>query len=248
MAPQNSGEVQTSEGVSGRNGDKKRGGSKDKAAALDKRVANPDDSVKEVEETQSDEESCSVLVKAIEGKIRDEVENLLGELYDKLDGRDNSLEAEIVSMKEEMKELKNELRIYQVALKSGMLAEVVAPKPKVDAPRPSKFSGSRVAQDVDNFIWGLEQYFCVTGIDDDTTKVNTAFVYLIDVALLWWRRRCDEGEDNTIPSKTWKDFMFEFKEHFYPKNAQHEARLKMRQLKHDGTITEYVRKFTELKL
>ncbi|GMI70619.1 hypothetical protein HRI_000731200 [Hibiscus trionum] len=152
MAPQNSGEVQTGEGVTGRNGDKKRGSSKEKVAALDKRVASPEDSARKVEETRGDEESRSDLIKSIEGNIRDEMENLLGELYDKLDGRDNSLEVEIVSMKEEMKELKNELRIYQAALKSGMLAKVVAPKPKIDALRPSKFSGSRVAQDVDNFI------------------------------------------------------------------------------------------------
>ncbi|KAL4325712.1 hypothetical protein GQ457_11G032710 [Hibiscus cannabinus] len=151
-------------------------------------------------------------------------------------------------MKAEVKELKNELRIYKAALTSGLLPEVAAPKPKVDAPRPSKFSGSRKAQDIDNFIWGLEHYFQVSGIEEDKTKVCTASNYLTDVALLWWRVRCDEGEDGTIPFKTWKDFHFAFKEYFYPKNAQEDARAKMRQLKHDGTILEYVRKFSELKL
>ncbi|KAL4342172.1 hypothetical protein GQ457_08G028120 [Hibiscus cannabinus] len=137
-------------------------------------------------------------------------------MYEKLDSRDNSLESEVTTLKAEMKELKNELFIYQAALKSGFVAKVAAPKPKIDAPRPRKFSGSRLAQDVDNFTWGLEQ--------------------------------CDEGEDNTVPFKTWKDFQFAFKEHFYPKNSQQEARAKMRQLQHDGTILEFVRKFTELKL
>ncbi|KAL4348474.1 hypothetical protein GQ457_17G010050 [Hibiscus cannabinus] len=60
--------------------------------------------------------------------------------------------------------------------------------------------------------------------------------------------RCDEGEDNTIPFRTWKDFQYAFNKHFYPKNAQQEARAKMCQLKHDGNIIEYVRKFTKLKL
>ncbi|GMJ13797.1 hypothetical protein HRI_005048900 [Hibiscus trionum] len=248
MAPQNSGEVQAAEGGNGRNGEKKRGSSKDMVAALDKRVAKLEKSVREVKETRGDEESHSSLVETLEGKIKEELENLLSEMYDKLDDRDNSLQAQIVAMKEEMTELKSELRIYQAAMKSGMLAEVAAPKPKIDAPRPNKFSGSRAAQDVDNFIWGLEQYFRVSGIDDDTTKVNRASIYLTNVALLCWRRMFDEEEYDTLPFKTWKDFQYEFKKHFYPKNAQQEARLKVRNLKHDGTILEYVRKFTELKL
>ncbi|KAL4368760.1 hypothetical protein GQ457_05G024170 [Hibiscus cannabinus] len=214
MAPQNS---TLAEGVTCHNGEKKRGSSKDLPTVLEKRDVRLEESRKGDNETQDDEGSRTELIRAIEGKIREEVENLLGEMYEKLDSLENSLESEVATMKTEMKELKNELRIYQAALKSGMLAEVAAPKLKIDTPRPSKFSGSRLAQDIDNFIWGLEQYFRVM------------------------------GEDNTIPFKTWKDFQFAFKEHFYPKNAQEDARAKMRQLKHDGTILEYVRKFTELK-
>ncbi|KAL4301786.1 hypothetical protein GQ457_10G014340 [Hibiscus cannabinus] len=177
MAPQNSIEA---EGVTGHNGEKKR------------RKSRKGDN-----ETQDDEGSWIELIRAIEGKIREEVENLLGEMYEKLDSRDNSLESEVAAMKAEMKELKNELRIYQAALKSGTLAEVSSLEPRIDAPRP---------------------------------------------------RKSNEGKDNTIPFNTWKDFQFAFKEHFYPKNAQKEAWAEMRQLKHDGNLIEYVRKFTELKL
>ncbi|KAK8593894.1 hypothetical protein V6N12_045967 [Hibiscus sabdariffa] len=106
MAPQNFTGV---EGVSGHNGEKKRGSSRDVLAALEKRVIRLEESLNEDKETQDGEESRSELIRTIEGKIREEVENLLGEMYERLDGRDNSLEAEVTSMKEEIKELKTEL-------------------------------------------------------------------------------------------------------------------------------------------
>ncbi|KAL4383857.1 hypothetical protein GQ457_15G020440 [Hibiscus cannabinus] len=190
MTPQNSIVI---EGVSGHNDEKKQWSSKDLLAALEKMVVRLKESKKVETDTQDDEGSRSEPIQAIEGKIKEEVEYLLGVMYEKLDSRDNSLESEVESMKAEIKELKNELRTYQATLKSGMLSEVAAPKLKIDAPRPSKFSGLRLAQDVDNFIWGLDQYFRVMRINDDTTNVNIAFVYLTDVALLWFRRRCDEG-------------------------------------------------------
>ena len=61
---------------------------------------------------------------------------------------------------------------------------------KVDVPKPKPFVRSRSAKDVDNFVWGMEQYFRVAATADDA-KVSTAVLHLSDVALLWWRRRCD---------------------------------------------------------
>ncbi|KAK8985762.1 hypothetical protein V6N11_021615 [Hibiscus sabdariffa] len=92
MAPQNSTGV---EGVSGHNGEKKRGSSKDVLAALEKIVVRLEESLNEDKETQDGEESRSELIQTIEGKIREEVENLLGEMYGRLDGQHNSLEAEM---------------------------------------------------------------------------------------------------------------------------------------------------------
>ncbi|GMJ10675.1 hypothetical protein HRI_004736700 [Hibiscus trionum] len=93
MAPQNSGEVQIAKGVADRNGEKKRGSSKDIISALDKKGAKLEESVREVKETRGDEESHSSLVETLEGNIKEELENLLSEMYDKLDDRDNSLQA-----------------------------------------------------------------------------------------------------------------------------------------------------------
>ncbi|KAK8985068.1 hypothetical protein V6N11_076760 [Hibiscus sabdariffa] len=91
MAPQNS---IVAEGVAGHNGEKKRGSSKDVLAALERRVVRLEESRRDENEALDDEGSRTELMNAIQGKIREEVENLLGEMYDKLDGRDNSLESE----------------------------------------------------------------------------------------------------------------------------------------------------------
>ncbi|GMI78279.1 hypothetical protein HRI_001497200 [Hibiscus trionum] len=94
----------------------------------------------------------------------------------------------------------------------------------------------------------MEQYFRVMGIKDDAEKVTVASMYLTDAVLLWWRRRCYEEKGKDIPVETWKEFQVEFKGQFYPTNAQHDARAKLRQLRHEGSIPEYIREFIELKL
>ena len=86
------------------------------------------------------------------------------------------------------------------------------------------------------------------GIEDDATKVKTAFMYLTDVALLWWRRRCNDEKRGDTAIRTWEMFQTEFRQQFYPEYAEDEARAKLRRLTQQGTIREYVREFSELML
>ncbi|PKI66399.1 hypothetical protein CRG98_013201 [Punica granatum] len=115
-----------------------------------------------------------------------------------------------------------------------------------DVPRPKEFKGTRVAKDVDNFIWSMETYFRATGVEDEAVRVGMVSMYLVDVALLWWRRRCDNRSGNTV--NTWEEFKAEFRQQFYPEYAEDEARAKLRRLEHKGELPEYVRQFTELML
>ncbi|KAE8687867.1 Detected protein of unknown function [Hibiscus syriacus] len=66
-----------------------------------------------------------------------------------------------------------------------------------------------------------------------------------DVENFIWGMECSERTD---PVGTWEEFVGELKEHFYPKNVVLEARAKLKQLKHDRTILEYVKNFTEIKM
>ncbi|PKI46457.1 hypothetical protein CRG98_033155 [Punica granatum] len=106
-----------------------------------------------------------------------------------------------------------------------------------DVHRPKEFKGTRVAKDVDNFIWSMETYFRETGVEDNAVRVGMVFMYLVDVALLWWRRRCDDQSGNTV--NTWEEFKVEFRQQFYPEYAEDEARAKLRRLEHKGELWEY---------
>ncbi|KAE8736351.1 cytochrome P450 78A7-like [Hibiscus syriacus] len=142
--------------------------------------------------------------------------------------------------------LKTELLVCKAAF--GNSVATVAPKALGDVPKPEKFKGTRSAQDVENFLWGLDQYFAATGITEDAKKVSIASVYLSEVALMWWRRRCNDVKRGNAAIETWVEFQAEFKEQFYPEYAEDEARSKLRRLKQEGSLREHVRKFVELML
>lgn len=60
---------------------------------------------------------------------------------------------------------------------------------EMNVPKSKEFKGTRFTRNVDNFLWGVEQYFRVMSIEDDATKVNIASTYFTNVAFLRWRRR-----------------------------------------------------------
>ena len=132
--------------------------------------------------------------------------------------------------------LKAKVLVYQAAMWNGVLKSSTTPKPVKDIPKAKDFNGTKSAKDVENIIWCMEQYFRGMSITNDAEKVNIVVVYLTDVTLLWWRDICSESDDDDIPVGTWKDFQSKLKEHFYPKNSNEEARDKLHQLKHDGSI------------
>ncbi|KAK5785550.1 hypothetical protein PVK06_040146 [Gossypium arboreum] len=218
--------------------------SRDMLSSLEIRVVNLEEFVGDMKET------LEVVLTRMEELREDSKEFVLDSLRstsDKLTGRDEALEALLTAMKEEIAELKGELRICKAALGSGMLAS--GPKQRhVDVPKPEKFKGIRSAREVDNFLWELEQYFRAIGIEDDATKVNTASIYFSDVAILWWRRRSTDEKHGGTTIGTWEEFQRELKKQFYPQHAENKARAKLRRLTQQGTFRDYVREFSELML
>ncbi|KAE8736178.1 cytochrome P450 78A7-like [Hibiscus syriacus] len=125
----------------------------------------------------------------------------LEDRYNEVNETQDSIESHLEKLEYE---LKSELLVYKVAVLNGVSGEAQAPRPMIDVPKPKEFKGSRTAQDVENFIWGMEQFFRGMGIEDNTTKVNVALNYLTDVAMLWWHRRCSERAN---PIGTWEEFV-----------------------------------------
>ncbi|KAE8689123.1 hypothetical protein F3Y22_tig00110943pilonHSYRG00133 [Hibiscus syriacus] len=223
MAQKNQDEVPTSEVMETHAAvAKKRGSSKDIVASFEQRVGRLEDRYNEVQETQDSVKSCLEKVESVEDVLREETQALISELTENVEERTRGLESMYLAMRAEImwevKELKSEMLVYKAVVLNGVTGEAQAPRPRIDVPKPKEYKGSRNAQDVENFIWGMEQFFRGMGIEDDTTKVNVTSNYLNDVSMLWWRRRCSE------------------------------TRAKLKQLRHDRSILEYVKNFTEIKM
>ena len=108
------------------------------------------------------------------------------------------------------------------AMANGGVVQV-STAPQGNAPRPPAFHGARSAREIDNFLWGLEAYFGVVGIEDDAKKVSNAALSLNDIALVWWRRRCDDVRRGSDPIRTWDEFKKDLKINSIPRmqNGRH---------------------------
>ncbi|KAH7677063.1 hypothetical protein IHE45_07G057400 [Dioscorea alata] len=76
---------------------------------------------------------------------------------------------------------------------------------KIDVPRPKPYNGSRNAKEIDNYFWGLEQYFKAHGLEE-AKKVDSVALYLTDAAMIWWRRCWGDNENGTLTINTFEDF------------------------------------------
>ncbi|MBA0876223.1 hypothetical protein Goshw_020162 [Gossypium schwendimanii] len=132
-----------------------------------------------------------------------------------------------------IEELEGELALCRAAVGKGMANATLSNE---DVPKPKEFVGTRSACDVDNFLWRMENYFRAKGIVDDAVKVNTASMFLTDIALLWWRDRTIDKRQCEIGM--WQEFQCELKGQFYPEFAEEEARAKLQRDKATGTVGE----------
>jgi len=115
-------------------------------------------------------------------------------------------------------------------------------------PTPTQ-NRARNAGEIGNFFWKFEKHLEAIGIVDEGQKVSQVSYSLKDIALVWWRRRCDDVTRGSTPITTGEGFKKELKEQFYPKDAEREARPKLRRLQHkEGYLREYVKEFQELLL
>ncbi|KAF2318058.1 hypothetical protein GH714_041390 [Hevea brasiliensis] len=99
-----------------------------------------------------------------------------------------------------------------------------------------------------NFIFDMELYFTATKNDFDAGKLKMVPMYLANDANLWWRTKVEQSISGQCSIVTWDDFKKALKAQFYPENVAYNARCKLAELQHIGSIREYVRSFTALML
>ncbi|KAK8301352.1 hypothetical protein V6Z11_D04G014000 [Gossypium hirsutum] len=235
---------------------------KETISAVEERVGKLEGSMEDVKEALDGvedhianwKEQSRDYVKMSLGSTMDKVNELFNSHRDKLSERNDALEAMMMALKEEtmattralttrIEELEGELALCQAAVGKGVANAALSNE---DVPKPKEFVGTRSACDVDNFLWRMENYFRAKGIMEDAVKVNTASMFLTDIALLWWRGRTTDKRHGEIG--TWQEFQCELKGQFYPEFAEEEARAKLQGITQRGTVGEYVREFKELML
>ena len=89
----------------------------------------------------------------------------------------------------------------------------------MEVPKPQVFDDKRDAKELDNFLWLIERYFEVIGLQDEATKVRTATFYLVDMATLWWWRQFANMENGLCSIDKWDVYKREIRRRFYPKNV-----------------------------
>ena len=120
---------------------------------------------------------------------------------------------------------------------------------KGNTPRSPTFHGARSVREIDNFFLGSRSLFMAIDIEDDAQKVSNVAFSLKEITYVWWHRRCGDIRCGSDLIHTWDEFKKKLKKQFYPKDAENEAREKLRRLQHkEGHIWEFIREFEDLLL
>ena len=85
------------------------------------------------------------------------MQGALNEFMNLLTQKNESVEAMMVAMREEMDKLKRELTTCMITIEGGVLA--ITPTHWVDVPKSKKFKGTRSTKEVDNFLCAWKDTF-----------------------------------------------------------------------------------------
>ncbi|MCF8701937.1 hypothetical protein L3054_11180 [Corynebacterium sp. MC-10] len=131
---------------------------------------------------------------------------------------------------------------------AGLTAGQEAGHSKVRIPEPNAYTGSRSAKELENFLYDIEQYFTMARIAEED-KLNIATIYLHGDAKLWWRTRDSDDVSAGRPRiDSWSKLRKEMRDQFLPSNTLWIARDKLRNLRHTGSVRDYIKDFSSLML
>ncbi|KAK9690347.1 hypothetical protein RND81_09G121600 [Saponaria officinalis] len=183
----------------------------------------------------STKDRLMALEKAVNEKFP-ALESLMIELRRELDTRETAMKKmQMTFLHRRVEEMTEMCSILEEKVKTR---QTIPGARKVKAPPPRTFCGMRDSTEIDNFIFDMEQYFRVSQFDEEL-KIDTATMYLVDDAKLWWGSKYAEIEVRAITMDKWDDFKKALKDQFYPMNTVFAARRKIKSLKHTTSIREY---------
>lgn len=231
-------------------GNKRRAKSPDVVAALEPRIAKLElfagDKTDELEDVCARLESLEGKYESLTGMLQAALNEPLDSLRQEITGHLESISVQFEEMKTKFDAIEGEWAVLKKAMAHDGVTTSVPHK--VKTPEPKTYGGSRNAKELDNFLFHMERYLDAISLTDDKAKIRTATMYLVDDAMLWWRRRYADIERGTCSIDTWEDFQKELLKQFYPENAEHLARRSLKRLKQTGSIRDYVKEFSSLML
>ena len=99
---------------------------------------------------------------------------------------------ELQAVRAEVDEVRSDWAWHKRTLSASPTSASTSDARRIDVLKPNTYDGTHNATIVDNFLFGLDQYFDAMGVRGETSKVSTAPTYLRGAAQLWWRRKHGE--------------------------------------------------------
>ncbi|CAL8990741.1 unnamed protein product [Prunus brigantina] len=179
-----------------RGGKSKSERSRDVVAMMEKRLSKMENVVVEFDQRLEEDVLKKVGFEAVVDKLEGQFQGALNFALDnmRLDVQTklDHFMVELTALRDEVKDVRGDWALC----KEAVLNKTQTPKePKVlDYFKPKSYNGKREAKELDTFLWNIERYFKYLKLEDDEPKINTATLFLTDNALMWWRRRSMEIE------------------------------------------------------
>lgn len=79
-------------------------------------------------------------------------------------------------------------------------------------------------------------------------KWPLANIHLIDNAKLWWKSKVNDAHNGLGTINTWDNLKKELRAQLFLENVEYIPRRKLRELRHTGTIQDYMKQFSPVML
>lgn len=101
--------------------------------------------------------------------------------------------------------------------------------------QPARFEGQMDHEILATFIWSAENYFALTGLNDQVAQARLAAMWLTKSAAIWLRH-----QNYSFAMLTWQQLKTDMSHYFKPADFHRRARDKLARCKQTGAVAPYI--------